>query len=79
MKQRGQTNIVYLLLLVGIISLLLYSFTGNRSANNVISINQLANQIKQGNIAKIESNSTTVNILYKDRSVAKAVIEPNSS
>ncbi|HRY21669.1 MAG TPA: hypothetical protein P5198_09165, partial [Flexilinea sp.] len=69
MKQRGQTNIVYLLLLVGIISLLLYSFTGNRSANNVISINQLANQIKQGNIAKIESNSTTVNILYKDRSV----------
>jgi len=78
-KQRGQTNIVYLLLLVGIISLLLYSFTGNRSANNVISINQLANQIKQGNIAKIESNSTTVNILYKDRSVAKAVIEPNSS
>lgn len=79
MKQRGQTNIVYLLLLVGIISLLLYSFTGDRTSNNVISINQLADQIKEGNIAKIETTSTTINILYKDRSVAKSIIEPNTS
>lgn len=79
MKQRGQTNIVYLLLLVGIISLLLYSFTGNRTASNTISLNQLADQIKSGNIAKIESSASTVNILYKDRSTAKATIEQNTS
>jgi cell division protease FtsH len=78
-KQRGQTNIVYLLLLVGIISLLLYSFTGNRTASNTISLNQLADQIKSGNIAKIESSASTVNILYKDRSTAKATIEQNTS
>ncbi len=79
MKQRGQTNFVYLLLLVGIISLLLYSFTGERTTTEIISINQLADQIKKGTVAKIESDNTNLTILYKDRSTAKTVIEANTS
>ncbi len=79
MKQRGQTNFVYLLLLVGIISLLLYSFTGDRASSENISINQLADQIKEGTVAKIESDGTSVLILFKDRRTAKSVIEGNAS
>jgi len=78
-KQRGQTNFVYLLLLVGIISLLLYSFTGDRASSENISINQLADQIKEGTVAKIESDGTSVLILFKDRRTAKSVIEGNAS
>ena len=79
MKQRGQTNFVYLLLLVGIISLLLYSFTGDRASSENISINQLADQIKEGTVAKIESDGTSVLILFKDRRTAKSVIEGNAT
>lgn len=79
MKQRGQTNFVYLLLLVGIISLLLYSFTGDRASNEVISINQLADQIKEGNVAKIVSDGANLTIVFQDKSTAKTVIEANTS
>lgn len=79
MKQRGQTNFVYLLLLVGIISLLLYSFTGDRASSDNISINQLADQIKEGTVAKIESDGTSVLVLFKDRRTAKSVIEGNAT
>jgi cell division protease FtsH len=78
-KQRGQTNFVYLLLLVGIISLLLYSFTGDRASSDNISINQLADQIKEGTVAKIESDGTSVLVLFKDRRTAKSVIEGNAT
>ncbi len=78
MKQRGQINIVYMLLMVGIISLLLYSFTENRSSSSLISVNQLADQIKNGTVAH-RVNSTNVDVLYKDRSTAKSTIEQKSS
>ncbi len=79
MKQRGQTNFVYLLLLVGIISLLLYSYTGDRSSNEIISVNQLADQIKEGNVSRILADSTNLTIYFKDKSTAKTVIEGNAS
>ncbi len=79
MKPRGQVNIVYLLLLVGIISLLLYSFTENRAASSLISVNQLADQIKKGTVARLEVNDSNVDILYKDRSVSKSIIDSNAT
>lgn len=79
MKPRGQVNIVYLLLLVGIISLLLYSFTENRAASSLISVNQLADQIKKGTVARLEVNASNVDILYKDRSVSKSIIDKNAT
>ena len=79
MKSKGQTNIVYLLLIVGIISLLLYSFTGDRTTSQTISINQLAEQIKQGSVASVVLQDSTVTVTYSDRDTAKVQIEPNTS
>ena len=64
---------------MGIISLLLYSFTGDRASSDNISINQLADQIKEGTVAKIESDGTSVLVLFKDRRTAKSVIEGNAT
>ena len=79
MKHKGQTNFVYLLLLVGIVSLLLYSFTGDRSSNESVSLNKLADQIKAGSVTSIEADGSSVQITYKDNSRAKTVIEGNAT
>ncbi len=79
LKQRGQANIVYLLLLIGIISLLMYSFSDPRNSTKNMSINELADQIKSGKVKEINVNGTTVEVELESREVAKTVIEEYAS
>ncbi len=79
LKQRGQANIVYLLLLIGIISLLMYSFSDPRNSTKNMSINELADQIKSGKVKEINVNGTTVEVELENRDVAKTVIEEYAS
>lgn len=79
MKQRGQTNIVYLLLVIGILSLLMYSFAEPRNSTTALSINELADRIKSGKVKEITINGTTAEVLFEDRTNGKTVIEEYAS
>ena len=79
LKQRGQANIVYLLLIIGIISLLMYSFSNPRNSTSQLSINELADQVKSGKVREININGTTVEVEFEDRTVGKTVIEEYAS
>lgn len=79
LKQRGQANIVYLLLVIGIISLLMYSFSEQPKSTENIPINELADQIKSGRIATLKINGTTVEAESETRTTTKTTIEEYTS
>ena len=78
-SNNSKPNFVYLLLTVGIISLLLYSFAGDRVSSETVSINRLAEQIKEGSVASIITEQDNIKVVYKDRSMAKCIIENNTT
>lgn len=80
MTQKRQPNIIYLLLIVGIISLVLYAFSGERTNGELLSINELADEIKAHHVKSlvVDDNQVTVRFVNSNNT-AKTIIEPNTS
>ena len=53
MKPRNQSYIVYFLLFMSIIVLVMFGLNGEGAANNTLTINQVADEIKKGNVIRI--------------------------
>ncbi len=53
MNSRNQSYIIYLLLLVAIIAMLFYSFRQSNTAQDVLTINQVAADIQAGKVNRI--------------------------
>ncbi len=66
MNSRNQSYIVYILLFVAIIALVIYGFSNSASSSSVISINQLADEVKSGNVSQITVEENKLTVLYKD-------------
>ncbi len=81
MTQKRQPSFAYLLLIIGIISLLFYGMTGDKTAGSseYISINQLADEIKDGNVVKMNVQEDTVTAQLKSKEIVKALKESNST
>ena len=81
MTQKRQPSFAYLLLIIGIISLLFYGMTGDKTAGSseYISINQLADEIKDGNVIKMNVQEDTVTAQLKSKEIVKALKESNST
>ena len=62
MKPRNQSYIVYFLLFMSIIILVVFSFNNSSAVDNVLTINQVADEVKKGNVARIivEEDDLTV-------------------
>ena len=62
MKPRNQSYIVYFLLFMAIIVLVVFSFNKANADDTVLTINQLADEVSKGNVARIieEENDLTV-------------------
>ncbi|HOV07273.1 MAG TPA: ATP-dependent zinc metalloprotease FtsH [Anaerolineaceae bacterium] len=62
MKPKNQSYIVYLILFLSIIVLVVFGFNRTGAEDNVLTINQVADEIKKGNVARIieEENKLTV-------------------
>lgn len=65
MSSRNQSYMFYLLLFVAIIAMVVYSFS-QRASTSEISINQVAEDIKNQRITKIEEDEDRLRITYKD-------------
>lgn len=66
MNSRNQSYIVYILLFVAIIVLVIYGFNNNSSSSSVLTINQLADQVKSGNISRIIVEENKLTVVYSD-------------
>jgi cell division protease FtsH len=65
-NSRNQSYIVYILLFVAIIVLVIYGFNNNSSSSSVLTINQLADQVKSGNISRIIVEENKLTVVYSD-------------
>jgi len=77
-SSRNQSYVVYLLLFVAIIAMVMYSFN-QRSTTSEVSINQLAEDIKNQRVTKIEEDDNRLKITYKDLSEALSTKEPSAT
>ncbi len=80
MKPRSQSYIVYFLLFVAIIVLVIFSFNNAKSADTVLSINQVADEVNKGTVARIIEEENKLTIVFKaDGSEKTAVKETEST
>ncbi|MEL7643247.1 MAG: ATP-dependent zinc metalloprotease FtsH, partial [bacterium] len=64
MNQRNQSYLIYLLLFVAIVALLVYNYGQNESSTQALSINEVAEGVKNGQITRIVENEDKLTIYY---------------
>ena len=78
MKSNGQTNFVYLLILISIVAMIFMNINQD-SGQTVMTINELAAQITQGNIKSIVEDENALTVTMKDGSEKTATKESGST
>lgn len=78
MSSRNQSYIIYLLLFIAIIAMVVYNFSSRTSASEV-SINQVAEDIKNQRVTKIEEDDDRLRITYKDLTEVISTKEPTAT
>lgn len=78
MKSNGQTNFVYLLILISIVAMVFMNINQD-SGQTVMSINELAAQISQGNVKSIVEDENTLTVTLKDGQEKTATKESGST
>ncbi len=66
MNSRNQSYVIYLLLFVAIIVMLVYNFTDQGGGSQALTINQVAADIKKGEITKIVANENRLQVTFKN-------------
>ncbi len=79
MNSRNQSYVIYLLLFVAIIAMLVYQFNSTSSSQDVLTINEVAEEIQKGNISKISENENTLKLTLADGTQRTSNIETNST
>ena len=75
---RNRSSIIYLLLFVAIISMVVYNFQ-QPTAQETLSINQVAADIQAGKVERIEESDSNLEVVYADGSERKSNKEPDST
>ena len=66
MKSSGQTNFVYLLILIAIVAMVFMNINQD-SGKAIMPINEVASEIRKGTIAKIVEDENTLVVTLKKR------------
>ena len=79
-QQNKQSSFVYFLLIIGIISLIAYAFSGERTSSELLSINELAESIQSHRVKSLTIDDNLVTVRFSDtRNIAKTYIESNAT
>ena len=79
-QQNKQSSIVYFLLIIGIISLIVYAFSGERSSSELMSVNELAEAITAHRVSSLTIDNNQVIVRFNDtRNTSKTYIESNAT
>ncbi len=65
-QPRNRSTIIYVLLFAAIIFLVVYNFQSNASAQQTLSINQVAEDVQQGKISRINVEESSIRLVYKE-------------
>ncbi|MCC6147605.1 MAG: ATP-dependent zinc metalloprotease FtsH [Anaerolineaceae bacterium] len=79
MNSRNQSYIIYLLLFVAIIALLLYSFGAQGGSQENLTINEVAAQIKAGQITRILADEDRLTLTFVDGKQGKSTKESKAT
>ncbi|MDR3576354.1 MAG: ATP-dependent zinc metalloprotease FtsH [Anaerolineaceae bacterium] len=79
MNSRNQSYIIYLLLFVAIIAMVVYNFSSQGNSQNVLTINEVADGIKNGTIKRIQENDNSLTIIYADGTQKTSTKEANAT
>jgi len=74
-KPRSQSYVIYVLLFIAIIVLIVFNLNKTNTADTVLSINQLAEQIQQGNITRVVEEENKITVYLKDGITEKTVVK----
>ncbi len=66
MNSRNQSYVIYLLLFVAIIVMLVYNFSDQGGGSQALTINQVAADIKKGEVSKIVANENRLQVTFKN-------------
>jgi cell division protease FtsH len=78
-SSNNRQSIIYVLLFVGIIVLVFYSFRQQAVSNQDITIGEVAQQIETGEITRVEVNENELMLTFSDGSEGKAQKEPDAT
>lgn len=79
MNSRNQSYIIYLLLFIAIIAMVIYNFRQSSTSQDVIPINQVAADIKSGQVKRIAEDGDKLTIVYASGDQKLSNKEPNST
>jgi cell division protease FtsH len=65
-QPRNRSTIIYVLLFAAIIFLVVYNFQSNATAQQTLSINQVAEDVQQGKISRINVEENSIRLVYKE-------------
>ena len=63
---RNRSAVIYVILLVAIISMVAYQFNQQSAINDVLTINQVAADIRAGKVRRIVEDENRLRVIYKD-------------
>lgn len=66
MNSRNQSYVIYPLLLIAMIAMFFYSFRQSNTAQEVLTINQLAADIQAGKVSRIVADENRLKVVYTD-------------
>lgn len=79
MNSKNQSYVIYLLLFVAIVAMLIYNFNSQAGSNDVLTINEVATQVQQGNVTKIVEDENSLKITLNDGSQRTSNIETGAT
>jgi cell division protease FtsH len=76
---RNRSSIIYLLLFVAIIAMVVYNFNQQASSQEVLYINQVAEDIRRGIVQRLIEDDNRVRVIYSDGDEMTTHIDANAT
>ena len=76
---RNRSSYIYILFIAGIAILLFFNYRQGSTTQEVLTINELAVQIRSGEIARIVSDDNEIRVIYEDGTEGSVYKEPAST
>lgn len=79
MNSRNQSYVIYLLLFVAIIAMVVYNLRQQNSSSAVLTINEVAADVKAGQVERIIEDDNNLQVIYANGNQKDSHKEPNST
>lgn len=79
MNSRNQSYIIYALLFIAIIAMVVFNFRQQTGTNDILTINQVAADIKAGKVQRIIEDENRLRLIYSDENEKTSNKEPETT